>query len=56
MSPEHYFLSPELYFYGFQGLFFSFPVVSFLVYPWDIEILGWSPAGLVLPHGEKLSL
>ena len=22
----------------------------------DIEILGWSPAGSVLPHGEKVSL
>ena len=24
--------------------------------PRDIEILGWSPAGTVLPHGEKVPL
>ena len=26
------------------------------VFPWDSEILGWCPAGSVLPHGEKVSL
>ena len=26
------------------------------VYPQDIEILGWCPAGSVLPHGEKVPL
>ena len=25
-------------------------------YPQDIEILGWCPAGTVLPHGEKVPL
>ena len=25
-------------------------------YPQDIEILGWCPAGPVLPHGEKVPL
>ena len=24
--------------------------------PWDIEILGWYPAGPVLSHGEKVPL
>ena len=26
------------------------------VSPQDIEILGWCPAGLALPHGEKVPL
>ena len=26
------------------------------LYPRDIEILGWFPAGSVLPHGEKVPL
>ena len=26
------------------------------VHPQDIEILGWCPAGSVLPHGEKVPL
>ena len=25
-------------------------------YPRDFEILGWGPAGPVLPHGEKVPL
>ena len=26
------------------------------LHPQDIEILGWCPAGSVLPHGEKVPL
>ena len=33
-------------------------LVSFFQYffPLDIKILGWCPAGPVLPHGEKVPL
>ena len=27
---------------------------SLIVYPRDIEILGWCPVGTVLPHTEKV--
>ena len=27
-----------------------------ILYPRDYEILGWCPAGPVLPHGEKVPL
>ena len=30
--------------------------MAYLNFPKDIEILGWCPAGSVLPHGEKLYL
>ena len=30
--------------------------IYFLIFPQEIEILGWCPAGLVLPHREKVSL
>ena len=30
---------------------------TFYIYsPQDFEILGWCPAGTVLPHGEKVPL
>ena len=30
--------------------------VCFMYFPQDIEILGWCPAGPVLPHGDKVPL
>ena len=27
-----------------------------VIVPWDIKILGWCPAGSVLPNGEKVTL
>ena len=29
---------------------------SYILYPQDIEILCWCPAGSVLPHGKKVPL
>ena len=29
---------------------------AIMLHPRDIEILGWYPVGLVLPHGEKVPL
>ena len=39
------------------NLFFFFSLLSICFkFPQDIEILGWRPAGPVLPHGEKVPL
>ena len=31
-------------------------MLQYVIQPRDIEILGWCPAGQVLPHGEKVPL
>ena len=41
---------------NFESYVLNFRLIFTLGAPRDIEILGWSPAGLVLPHGEKMPL
>ena len=40
--------------YGINPEFFNF--TNFAIFPGDIEIYVWCPAGSVLPHGEKVLL
>ena len=47
----YHFPTDVLNFFGYSDL-----SMRVLVYPRDYEILGWCPAGSVLPYGEKVPL